>query len=1178
MRLFRSAAVCLSLFAATLMMLLPAVQGEQTKQANRAESVRLSGYMPLWATSANDRGVMPAHTMKNLTVVLARPAEKEAAFEKLLDQLSTPGSPNFHHWLTQQQLGEQFGPESAQVNAVTAWLAANKLVVDDISLDRTRVTFSGASADVARTFGVGFRSYNVPTRKGDKAAIALTMNPQVPAAIAPSIASIAGLATEILISDDHAVEYPTGTNLHLMTAANFNTVYNITAQQSLATPVIGSGVRVAIIGQSRVNAQDITDYQTLMGLNVNAQPNTIIPPAGSDPGVSGPGEQTLDVNRVMSVAPGAWVDLIVSNDANSLYTAASYNVNTLLDPVMTMSYGGCEQVQGQTVVTTWTNLFQTAAAEGITVLVSSGDSGAECGNAWSNNNPNTSATNVPGTVAVFTGGAGSGAAATVTVSNAGVITGVTVTSGGSGYTSAPNIAFYSGGSNGGGSGATGIVAVVGGAVTQVLVTGGGTGYIANPTLGINWLCSNPYATCVGGTEFNDGVRVSVTPNPTGVGASALATATVSGGVITAISPTVLGTGYTSTPTVTFTGGGGTGATATATVSSGGVTSYTVTNGGSGYNTTSYWNDTGATFSTVTGYIPEGAFDETADGAGYLQVGGSDGGVSQYTSRPSFQTMTNAYLALPTGTVNGVNTAGKRLVPDIALAASGHDGYFQCINLDCESGKYSTEEGTSAAAPSFAGIVAMGVQKFGKQGSLNNFLYKFSSLGAYNTAYHDITPTSAGVTPCVAATPSLCNNSEPYLTGYTLSDYTSTGGYDMVTGIGSVNVSQLMGANWNNPSYGGNGSSYTSTTATFGTQSGIAYPATVATNLNATAKAGVTDVTAMGTLFYTATSSASGAAPVAVTASSVLVPGTYTLRAFWQPTAANAVYNISSATGGSFTVGKATPTISNVTQTVPASGSSIVGAAVTFVATVSGVTNGGTPTGTVQFYNGSTAIGSPVTLASGVATLSTYTFTAAGPASITATYSGDTNYASGATSATALSVTVIAPSLTITANPNTLTITRGNTGTSVITFTPTGGYTGSATMTCTGMPAYSSCGFNPSTVTFTGNGAVQTSTLTVYTLAGNAAPGASSSALLWIPGILCAVVLFVRRRKITAMTGGVMMLVMLTCVALGMSGCGHTSYGTPVGTQTVQVNVAATATAGSGSSNLNQSANITITIQ
>ncbi len=92
--------------------------------------------------------------------------------------------------------------------------------------------------------------------------------------------------------------------------------------------------------------------------------------------------------------------------------------------------------------------------------------------------------------------------------------------------------------------------------------------------------------------------------------------------------------------------------------------------------------------------------------------------------------------------------------------------------------------------------------------------------------------------------------------------------------------------------------------------------------------------------------------------------------------------------------------------------SVYGSSVTLTATLTGVGAGVTPTGTIQFMDGATNLGSAVTLSSGVATYATATLAAA-THSITAVYSGDSNY-TGSTSSV-LSQVVNKATLTITAN-------------------------------------------------------------------------------------------------------------------------------------------------------------------
>ncbi|CAH5190635.1 phage tail fiber protein [Klebsiella pneumoniae] len=75
------------------------------------------------------------------------------------------------------------------------------------------------------------------------------------------------------------------------------------------------------------------------------------------------------------------------------------------------------------------------------------------------------------------------------------------------------------------------------------------------------------AVTAGGSGYTSAPTVTISG---GGGSGALATATVSGGAVTKISVLYKGFGYTSAPTIAIAGGGGSGATATGTVSSGGV--------------------------------------------------------------------------------------------------------------------------------------------------------------------------------------------------------------------------------------------------------------------------------------------------------------------------------------------------------------------------------------------------------------------------------------------------------------------------------------------------------------------------------------------------------------------------------------------------------------------------------
>jgi arabinogalactan endo-1,4-beta-galactosidase len=74
-----------------------------------------------------------------------------------------------------------------------------------------------------------------------------------------------------------------------------------------------------------------------------------------------------------------------------------------------------------------------------------------------------------------------------------------------------------------------------------------------------------------------------------------------------------------------------------------------------------------------------------------------------------------------------------------------------------------------------------------------------------------------------------------------------------------------------------------------------------------------------------------------------------------------------------------------------------------------------------------------------------------------------------------------------ANPPSISIAQGSTGSTLIALTPSGGYSGTATFSCAGLPTNATCAFSTSPVTFDGKDTVQTTTLTITTQGAAAAP-------------------------------------------------------------------------------------------
>jgi hypothetical protein len=196
--------------------------------------------------------------------------------------------------------------------------------------------------------------------------------------------------------------------------------------------------------------------------------------------------------------------------------------------------------------------------------------------------------------------------------------------------------------------------------------------------------------------------------------------------------------------------------------------------------TSWSSSNSTTFGSALSYIPETAWNDTTVSK-TLSAGG--GGRSMYFAKPDWQSGP------------GVPADSLRDVPDVSMNASGdHDGYLLCSGGSCvngfrsSSGSLFVAGGTSAAAPTFAGVIALINQKTGtSQGNINPVLYSLALTAP--SAFHDIT-SGGNQVPCLVRTPDCANGGSM--------GYSAGPGYDQATGLGSVDVMNLIAA-WPVPS-------------------------------------------------------------------------------------------------------------------------------------------------------------------------------------------------------------------------------------------------------------------------------------------------------------------------------------------------------------------------------------------
>ena len=343
------------------------------------------------ATAANDRGEAPsALPMNRMLLVLKRDPATQSALDHFILEQQDRNSPNFHSWLSPTQLGEKFGPANADVQHVSAWLESHGFQVSRIARSGMVIEFSGTAGQVKQAFHAPIHIYAVNGRSH----FANAADPQIPAALAPVVAGVStlhnfekrpaaivlGSASRVgnssLWQPNFTYNGESGPE-HFLAPGDFSKIYSTAGLYSAGTD--GTGQSIAIVARSNLNLSDIQIFRLAFGLSVN-DPQIILD--GPDPGNLFGGEEAevdLDVEWSGAIAPSATINVVISASTNStdgVELSAQYIVDNNLSPVMSASFSECEANLGAAESAFFNNLWEQAAAQGITVVVASGDDGA----------------------------------------------------------------------------------------------------------------------------------------------------------------------------------------------------------------------------------------------------------------------------------------------------------------------------------------------------------------------------------------------------------------------------------------------------------------------------------------------------------------------------------------------------------------------------------------------------------------------------------------------------------------------------------------------------------------------------------------------------------------------------------------------------------------------------------
>jgi subtilase family serine protease len=678
----------------------PSAPVDRVRGPVTSEVTPLKGQTHPMDRAAVDLGEAPASMPTGRMVLwLRRSAEQQAQLSQFLSRAQKAGSAGYRHWLTPETYGAAYGISDHDLATVEQWLQTNGLTVERVSAARNAIQFSGTAGALSSAFHTSIHSYLVGRQKHFSNAT----DPEIPTALAPVIAGVSPMndfrAKPLHVSGKAAhYDAASGRLQPGMTGGDANSGYSLyvtpadasiiydTPNQNFnpaATQTMdGTGVTIGILGYSALAMADVQNYRTafLPASEAGNLPKQILD-GGVDPGVidgSDATESLLDVEVAGGLAPGAGINYYyaASTDlSDGLILAGLRALEENKVNILSVSYGECEADLGVGGNLTWEELWQQAAAQGITVSVSTGDSGSGSCDGDTANKPTEASR------------------------------GLSV----SGLASTPyNIAV----------GGTDFYSLAGNFSAYVnTATAGNYPYYATA---LGYIPENPWndSSTVVGNSFTDNL------------------------------PT-----YNALEQTNIIAGGG------------GLSSVAVCQG--------YLNSDGSCSQSLSGYT------QPPFQTGFQQV-------SPVRSIPD--------VALLSG--NGFYGASWIICSDSTVDQGG--GSYTDCPVDgnghlVDGGNIGLVGGTSAAAPAFAGMLAMISQSQGgaRLGQADAVLYNLAqdynpsstSPGKYQRAFHDI---AIGNNSVYCASGSLNCDSTNFLEGYN-----ATPSYDMASGLGSVDLSQLL---------------------------------------------------------------------------------------------------------------------------------------------------------------------------------------------------------------------------------------------------------------------------------------------------------------------------------------------------------------------------------------------------
>jgi subtilase family serine protease len=354
-----------------------------TRPIDTTQVVRLEGSLhPLTRPKFTTNRLNANTMMHGVSLIFKRSSAQDSALRRLLAEQQDPSSPRYHKWLTPEQFADRFGLATSDVAQVKNWLESAGFVVDSVAHSRTQISFSGSVARIESAFRTEINTFLVNGEQHFANGTELS----VPAALADVILGVRNL------DDFHPKPRNTGVHKipatpdftsnisgnHYLVPEDFATIYDVTALYGAGFD--GTGEKIAIVGDSQITMSNIQRFRSLSGLPSNNPTEILVPNSGTAT-VPSTGEQIeayLDLEWSGAVGKNARILYVyVGNKPNySVWDALQYAVDNKLAPVISTSFGYCEQGLGQANALAIRSWAQQANSQGQTIVAASGDAGA----------------------------------------------------------------------------------------------------------------------------------------------------------------------------------------------------------------------------------------------------------------------------------------------------------------------------------------------------------------------------------------------------------------------------------------------------------------------------------------------------------------------------------------------------------------------------------------------------------------------------------------------------------------------------------------------------------------------------------------------------------------------------------------------------------------------------------